>query len=64
MIKGAVFTIGILVSLGGFGTAFLSAFADGMSDNPVEANADDTPRNAAIVGALGVAMIIGAFFIP
>lgn len=61
MIKGAVFTIGVLATLIGFGLAALNLFAAGMSDAPP---GPTSTGGFAIIGAVGVAMCISAFFIP
>lgn len=64
MIKGALFTIGILATLGGFGLGALTVMGAAMSDN-VSASNDQMPLAYGLggVGLSGVAMIIGACFL-
>ena len=61
MIKSALFTIGILATLGGFGIALLGTMAAGMSDNTQASNEAMGQMGFPFgIGCVGVAMIVGA----
>lgn len=62
MIRGAVFTIGLLATLGGVGIGVLVALAAGMSDAPT----DDQRApfyTCCAAAAIGIGLMLGAWLV-